>query len=285
MARESGSDVVWREKEEVRTIENNYLNNNNYKRRSSLTRHNATPSQTYFFKLSAYADKLLAHYAANPSFILPASRRNEVVSFVKSGLTDLSISRSSFTWGVPVPKDPDHVMYVWVDALTNYLTGQGYPATVPQPADVHIVGKDILRFHAVYWPAFLMSAGLDLPGTVFAHGWWTRDGQKISKSLGNVISPFDLTAAYGADAVRFFLASEVAFGSDGDFSHGQMVRKCNAVLANGYGNLNQRVCSMVYKNFDGAVPKPEGLTEEDESLLRVGYGLVEGTKGDMGDYR
>ena len=153
VARESGSDVVWREKEE-----------------------------TYFFKLSEYADRLLEHYDAHPDFIMPSSRRNEVVSFVKSGLTDLSISRSSFTWGVPVPSDPNHVMYVWVDALANYLTGQGYPGSDADPADVHVVGKDILRFHAVYWPAFLMSAGLPLPKTVFAHGWWTRDGQKVSSA-------------------------------------------------------------------------------------------------------
>ena len=253
LSRETGAECVWREKEE-----------------------------TYFFKLSEYQDRLLQHYEAHPEFILPQSRRSEVVSFVKSGLNDLSISRQSFTWGIPVPSDSSHVMYVWIDALANYLTGQGYPSTSNSwPADVHVVGKDILRFHAVYWPAFLMAAGLELPKTIFAHGWWTNEGEKISKSKGNVISPFDLIEKYGVDQTRFFMASEVTFGSDGDFDHTQMVRKCNAALANGYGNLVQRVCSMVVKNFEAKIPEPGEFEEEDRKLLEIGYGLIEETKGEV----
>ncbi|MFQ5959591.1 MAG: class I tRNA ligase family protein, partial [Alphaproteobacteria bacterium] len=205
---------------------------------------------SYFFRLSAWQERLLAFYDANPGFVGPETRRNEVVSFVKGGLTDLSVSRTSFRWGVPVPDDPDHVMYVWIDALTNYITAVGYPDTAHAeyrrfwPADLHMVGKDILRFHAVYWPAFLMAAELDPPRRVFAHGWWTNEGQKISKSLGNIIDPLALVARYGLDQVRYFLLREVPFGNDGDFSHRAMVSRMNDDLANDFGNLVQRVLSM-----------------------------------------
>ncbi|WP_262691664.1 methionine--tRNA ligase [Kordiimonas aestuarii] len=228
---------------------------------------------SYFFKLSAFEDKLLELYDSNPEFVMPKSRLNEVKSFVKGGLDDLSISRTTFTWGVPVPGADGHIMYVWIDALANYLTALGYPdeqGTDYQnfwPADVHIVGKDILRFHAVYWPAFLMAADLPLPKRVFAHGWWTNEGQKISKSLGNVIDPYELIETYGLDATRFFMLREVPFGNDGDFSRRAFVLRCNADLSNGLGNLSQRTLSMIHKNCDGQLPEPGELTSEDNLLL------------------
>lgn len=236
---------------------------------------------SYFFRLSAWEDKLLAFYEANPDFILPKSRRNEVLSFVKGGLQDLSVSRTTFKWGVPVPNDDAHIMYVWLDALTNYITACGYPDTNNEqyqkywPADVHMVGKDILRFHAVYWPAFLMAADLPTPKRVFAHGWWTNEGQKISKSLGNVIDPIDLVNKYGLDQVRYFLLREVPFGNDGDFAHSAMVTRMNSELANDLGNLSQRVLSMVVKNCDGVVPTPGEYTAEDRAMLDQAYGLLD----------
>jgi len=236
---------------------------------------------SYFFRLSAWGDRLLAFYEANPDFIAPESRRNEVISFVKSGLRDLSISRTTFNWGIKVPGDEAHIMYVWVDALTNYLTAVGYPDTESEsfkhwwPADLHMVGKDILRFHALYWPAFLMSAGLQPPKRVFAHGWWTNEGQKISKSLGNVIDPLELIATYGLDPVRYFLLREVSFGQDGDFSRRGMIQRTNGELANGFGNLAQRVLSMIAKNCDGKVPQPGPLTEQDRALLAQAPALLE----------
>ncbi|KAL9189489.1 hypothetical protein ACHAXT_009164 [Thalassiosira profunda] len=240
---------------------------------------------SYFFKLSEYQDKLLEYYEANPDFIAPESRKNEVVSFVKGGLKDLSISRTTFDWGVPVPDDDDHVMYVWIDALTNYMSALGYPNTEEGgnfakfwPASLHVVGKDILRFHAVYWPAFLMAAGLPLPKRIFAHGWWTKDGEKISKSLGNVIDPVELIDTYGVDPTRFFLMSDVTFGSDGDFSDEKMIYKVNANLSNELGNLNQRIMTLVFKNCGKAVPAEIGeLTEEDEALLATARSLRERT--------
>ncbi len=228
---------------------------------------------SYFFKLSAFEDKLLELYESQPDFVMPKSRLNEVKSFVKGGLQDLSISRTTFNWGVPVPEAEGHIMYVWIDALTNYLTATGYPNTDAEgyktfwPANVHMVGKDILRFHAVYWPAFLIAADLPLPSRVFAHGWWTNEGQKISKSLGNVIDPFELIDSYGLDPVRFFLLREVPFGNDGDFSRRSFVLRCNADLANGLGNLSQRTLSMIHKNCDGVLPEPAALTDEDTALL------------------
>lgn len=238
--------------------------------------------ESYFFKLSAFEDKLMDYYEANPDFIAPKTRRNEVTSFVDGGLRDLSVSRTSFKWGVPVPDDDEHIMYVWMDALTNYISALGYPNTDADseyskywPAALHIVGKDILRFHAVYWPAFLMAADLPLPERIFAHGWWTKDGEKISKSLGNVIDPVDLVNTYGVDQTRFFLMAETNFGSDGDFSHSAMLLKVNNNLANELGNLCQRTLSMVFKNCGSAVPTPGAFTEEDEALLASARGLHE----------
>ena len=228
---------------------------------------------SYFFRLGAWGERLLEFYARNPDFIAPESRRNEVLSFVTGGLNDLSISRTSFSWGVPVPDDPGHVMYVWLDALTNYITGVGYPDTEAAayrrywPATLHLVGKDILRFHAVYWPAFLMAAGLDPPQRVFAHGWWTNEGRKISKSLGNIIDPVALVETYGLDAVRYFLMREVPFGNDGDFSHRAMVNRINGDLANDFGNLVQRVLSMVARNCAANLPEPGPFLAEDRALL------------------
>lgn len=230
--------------------------------------------ESYFFKLSAWGDRLLELYAKNPNFIQPDARRNEVISFVKGGLRDLSISRTRLTWGVPVPDAPGHVMYVWIDALTNYISALGYPDENADlfkkfwPANVHMVGKDILRFHAVYWPAFLMAAELPVHHQVFAHGWWTIEGQKMSKSLGNVISPYDLIETYGLDQSRYFLLREVPFGNDGDFSHEQAVQRINADLANGLGNLAQRTLSMIAKNCGGKVPNHGDFTAEDKALLQ-----------------
>ena len=228
---------------------------------------------SYFFRLSAWQDKLLAYYDQNPDFILPETRRNEVVSFVKGGLKDLSVSRTTFKWGIPVPGDDAHIMYVWLDALTNYITATGFPDTEAAlykkfwPASLHMVGKDIVRFHAVYWPAFLMAAGLEPPERVFAHGWWTNEGQKISKSVGNIIDPFELIETYGLDPVRYFLLREVPFGNDGDFSHQAMVMRLNGDLANDIGNLCQRVLSMIAKNCDAQVPAHGEFEEADKALL------------------
>ncbi|AGC64210.1 Methionine--tRNA ligase [Mycobacterium marinum] len=240
-----------------------------------------TEEQTYFFRLSAYADKLLAHYEANPDFIAPEVRRNEVVSFVSGGLKDLSVSRTSFNWGVPVPGHPDHVMYVWVDALTNYLTGAGYPDTGSEaflrywPADLHMIGKDIIRFHAVYWPAFLMSAGIELPRRVFAHGFLHNRGEKMSKSLGNTIDPMGLIETYGVDQVRYFLLREVPFGQDGSYSEEAIINRINTDLANELGNLAQRSLSMIAKNLGGAVPEPGEFSAADRELLAIADGLLE----------
>jgi len=245
---------------------------------------------SYFFRLSAWGDKLLKFYEENPSFIGPESRKNEVVSFVKSGLRDLSVSRASFSWGVPVPNDPAHVMYVWLDALTNYITAVGFPDVQSEsykafwPANVHVVGKDIVRFHAVYWPAFLMAAELAPPKGVFAHGWWTNEGQKISKSLGNTIDPFELIETYGLDQTRYFLLREVPFGQDGDFSRQAMINRINADLANNLGNLTQRVLSQVQKSCGAAAPALGALTAEDEALLAQARGLLPVLRSSMEKY-
>ena len=240
--------------------------------------------ESYFFRLSAYEDRLLAHYAANPDFIGPNERRNEVASFVKGGLRDLSISRTTFDWGVKVPGDDKHIMYVWVDALTNYITGVGFPDEQSDsfktywPADIHVIGKDIVRFHSVYWPAFLMSAGIELPKRIFAHGFLFNKGEKMSKSVGNVIDPFALAAHYGVDQLRFFLLREVPFGQDGNYSHDAIVQRVNADLANDLGNLAQRSLSMVAKNLDGVTPTPGEFSAEDNAIMAAADGLLEQTR-------
>ena len=232
-----------------------------------------TTEETWFFRLSNYQDQLLALYRDNPDVIMPESRRNEVIRFVEGGLRDLSVSRTSFDWGVPVPGSPGHVMYVWVDALTTYMTAVGFPDREGEferywPADVHLIGKDIVRFHAVYWPAFLMSARLPLPKQVYGHGFiLARGGEKMSKSLGNVVDPMEMANRYGVDALRYFLLREVTFGQDGSYSHEAIVNRVNSELANSFGNLAQRSLSMIFKNLDGVLPLP-GEAEEDRALLR-----------------
>ena len=232
---------------------------------------------SYFFRLSAWQDRLLAYYESAAGRIMPEGRRREIMSFVRGGLNDLSVSRTSFKWGIPVPNDPAHVMYVWLDALTNYITALGYPEQTDLwrfwPADVHLVGKDIIRFHTVYWPAFLMAAGLEPPKHVFATGWWTVRGEKMSKSLGNVIPPADLVATYGLDPVRFFLLREVPFGNDGDFSDQALIRRMNSELANDLGNLAQRTLSQIAKNLAGVLPDPSPPTPADAALLDAANAL------------
>jgi methionyl-tRNA synthetase len=235
--------------------------------------------KSYFFKLSAYQDKLLALYANQPDFIGPDSRKNEVVSFVKSGLRDLSISRTTFDWGVKVPGDPEHVMYVWVDALTNYITGVGFPDESDAnwrywPADVHIIGKDIIRFHAVYWPAFLMSAGIPLQRRVYAHGFLFNKGEKMSKSVGNVVDPFNLANQYGVDQMRYFFLREVPFGQDGSYNHEAIVNRINADLANDLGNLAQRSLSMIAKQLGGVLPEPGEFTDADKAILAEADAMI-----------
>ncbi|WP_352772954.1 methionine--tRNA ligase [Mesorhizobium sp. M0768] len=247
-----------------------------------------TEEESYFFRLSAYQDRLLALYENSPEFVGPAERRNEIISFVKSGLKDLSISRTTFKWGVPVPGDEKHVMYVWVDALTNYITAAGYPDPTNErwsfwPANVHVIGKDIIRFHAVYWPAFLMSAGIELPKRVFAHGFLFNRGEKMSKSVGNVVDPFAMIEHYGLDQVRYFFMREVPFGQDGSYSHDAIVNRTNADLANGLGNLAQRSLKMVAKNCSGAVPKRGELTEADSAILDQAVGALAVARKAMAD--
>ena len=236
--------------------------------------------KSYFFRLSAYQDRLLALYESQPDFIGPDSRRNEVISFVKSGLKDLSISRTTFDWGVKVPNDPDHVMYVWVDALTNYITGVGFPdESDPHwrywPADVHIIGKDIIRFHAVYWPAFLMSAGVPVQKRVYAHGFLFNRGEKMSKSVGNVVDPFNLAKQYGVDQVRYFFLREVPFGQDGNYNHEAIVARINADLANDLGNLAQRSLSMIAKQLGGVLPEPGEFSDNDKAMLAQADAMIE----------
>ncbi len=231
-----------------------------------------TVEESWFFRLSAYQDKLLSLFEENPDFIRPESRRNEVMRFVEGGLRDLSISRTSFDWGVKVPGAENHVMYVWVDALTNYLTGLGYPDETEDlakfwPADLHLIGKDITRFHTVYWPAFLMSAGIDLPKQVFAHGFLLNRGQKESKSLGNVTDPGELAQLYGVDVLRYFLLREFSFGQDGSYSREAIVNRSNSELANSFGNLAQRTLSLIFKNCGGALPAVIGQDDVDEALM------------------
>ncbi|MDX3969426.1 MAG: methionine--tRNA ligase [Bradyrhizobium sp.] len=242
--------------------------------------------KSYFFRLSAYQDKLLKLYADHPDFIGPDSRKNEVVSFVKGGLRDLSISRTTFDWGVKVPGDEEHVMYVWVDALTNYITGVGFPDESDRnwrywPADVHIIGKDIIRFHAVYWPAFLLSAGIPLPKRVYAHGFLFSRGEKMSKSVGNVVDPFNLADQYGVDQMRYFFLREVPFGQDGNYNHEAIVARINADLANDLGNLAQRSLSMIAKQFGGVLPEPGDFSDNDKAILAMADGMIAASREAM----
>jgi methionyl-tRNA synthetase len=236
--------------------------------------------ESYFFRLSAYQEKLLDLYRRVPDFVLPKERFNEVASFVRGGLKDLSISRTTFDWGVRVPGNPKHVMYVWVDALTNYITAVDFPNTDSEkfrrywPANLHVIGKDIVRFHAVYWPSFLMSAGLEMPRRIFSHGFLFNRGEKMSKSVGNVIDPFALADAYGVDSLRYFFLREVPFGQDGNYSHEAIVARMNADLANDLGNLAQRSLSMVARNFGGELPAPGSFTGTDRDIIAAADGLI-----------
>lgn len=242
---------------------------------------------SYFFRLSDWTQWLLDFYRDNPAAVGPQTRLNEVRSFVSQGLHDLSISRTTFGWGIKVPGDDKHVMYVWLDALTNYITAAGYPDIDGEkfktfwPADLHMVGKDIVRFHTVYWPAFLAAAGLPTPKRVFAHGWWTIEGQKMSKSLGNAVEPLKLVEQYGLDQVRYFLMREVPFGQDGDFSRAAMIRRTNTDLANDLGNLSQRVLSFIAKNAGAAVPTPGDYSDADRSMLAATAGLLDATRNEL----
>jgi methionyl-tRNA synthetase len=236
--------------------------------------------ESYFFKLSAFTGRLLDLYKRNPDFVLPRERFNEVVSFVRGGLKDLSLSRTTFDWGIKVPGNAKHIMYVWVDALTNYITAVGYPDTDSEkfrkywPADLHVIGKDIVRFHAVYWPAFLMSAGIEVPRRIFSHGFLFNRGEKMSKSVGNVIDPFALADAYGVDPLRYFLLREVPFGQDGNYSHEAIVNRINADLANDLGNLAQRSLTMVARAFGGVLPKPQSFSAADQVILGAADAMV-----------
>jgi methionyl-tRNA synthetase len=235
--------------------------------------------ESYFFKLSAYQDKLLKLFET-PNFVLPKERLNEVASFVRGGLQDLSISRTTFDWGVRVPGNDKHIMYVWVDALTNYITGVGYPDTKSEkfkrywPAALHVIGKDIVRFHAVYWPAFLMSAGIEVPRRIFSHGFLFNRGEKMSKSVGNVVDPFTMADAYGVDPLRFFFLREIPFGQDGNYSHEAIVNRINADLANDLGNLAQRSLSMIGKAFGGVLPAPSTFSETDKTILAAADAMI-----------
>jgi methionyl-tRNA synthetase len=243
--------------------------------------------ESYFFRLSAYQQKLLDLYAKHPDFVLPKERMNEVASFVRGGLQDLSISRTTFDWGIRVPGNDKHIMYVWVDALTNYITGLGYPDTQSDmfkrywPAHLHVIGKDIVRFHAVYWPAFLMSAGLAVPKRIFSHGFLFNRGEKMSKSVGNVIDPFALADAYGVDQLRYFFLREVPFGQDGNYSHEAIVNRINADLANDLGNLAQRSLSMIGKQLGGVLPAPGAFSENDKTILAAADAMISGAREAM----
>jgi methionyl-tRNA synthetase len=242
--------------------------------------------KSYFFRLSTYQDKLLKLYESQPDFIGPEARRNEVMSFVRRGLRDLSISRTTFDWGVKVPHDPEHVMYVWVDALTNYITGVGFPDETDKnwpywPADLHVIGKDIIRFHAVFWPAFLMSAGIPVPKRVYAHGFLFNRGEKMSKSVGNVVDPFNLADQYGVDQIRYFFLREVAFGQDGNYNHEAIVARINADLANDLGNLAQRSLSMIAKQLGGVLPTPGAFSDTDRTLLSEADAMIDASRSAM----
>jgi len=263
----SVSDEAFYDEDEVENINGNKI--------SKLSGSNVewVEEESYFFKLSAWSSKLLEFYKKNPDFILPTSRKNEVVKFVEKGLKDLSISRTSFTWGIPVPKNEKHVIYVWLDALTNYISALNFPEIKDKkfkdywPADIHIIGKDILRFHAVFWPAFLLAAKLLPPKRVFGHGWILSDDKKMSKSLGNILDPIEIIKKYGIDQLRYYLVKEVSLGNDGSISMENLRNCINNDLANNYGNLCQRVFSFIKKNCGNKIPKSENLDISDKELL------------------
>ena len=263
----SVSDEAFYEKDEVEDNDGKKIS------KSSGSTVEWLEEESFFFKLSAWQDKLINYYEDNKKFILPESRRNEVIQFVKKGLKDLSISRTSFKWGIPVPKNSKHVIYVWLDALTNYISALDYPDTKSikyknfWPADVHIIGKDILRFHAIYWPAFLMAAKLPLPKRVFGHGWILSDDKKMSKSLGNILDPLEVIKKYGIDQLRYYLIKEVSLGNDGSISLENLRNCINNDLANNYGNLCQRVFSFIKKNCDNKIPKKSKLIDSDKKLI------------------
>ena len=263
----SVSDEAYYDEDEIENINGKRLS------KTSGSSVDWVEEESYFFKLSAWSDKLLDHYIKNDSFILPKSRKNEVVKFVEKGLKDLSVSRTSFSWGIPVPKNNKHVIYVWLDALTNYLSALDFPDIKNKkynnfwPADIHIIGKDILRFHAIYWPAFLMAANLPLPKKIFGHGWILSDDKKMSKSLGNILDPIKIINNYGIDQLRYYLVKEVSLGNDGSISLENLKSCINNDLANNYGNLCQRVLSFIKKNCSNKIPVPNKLTDLDKNLI------------------
>ena len=265
----SVSDEAYYDEDEITIKDNKKIS------KSSGSSVDWVEEESFFFKLSKWQNKLLEHYEKNPNFIKPSSRKNEVIQFVKKGLNDLSVSRTSFTWGIPVPKNDKHVIYVWLDALTNYISALNFPNTSDKlykkfwPASVHIIGKDILRFHAIYWPAFLMAAKIPLPKRVYGHGWILSDEKKMSKSLGNILDPLEIIDKYGIDQLRYYLTKEVSLGNDGNVSLENLKNCINNDLANNYGNLCQRVFSFVEKNCSNKIPKPKKLEKNDNNLIET----------------
>ena len=263
----SVSDEAYYTEDEIITVNNKKI------AKSSGSLVDWLEEESYFFKLSAWQNKLLEHYEKNPDFVSPNSRNNEIKQFVRSGLKDLSVSRTSFKWGIQVPNNKKHIIYVWLDALTNYISALNFPNTDDSlyknfwPADIHVIGKDILRFHAVYWPAFLMAAKLPLPLKIFGHGWILSNDKKMSKSLGNILDPLEIINKYGIDQLRYYLVKEVSLGNDGNVSMDSLKNCINNDLANNFGNLCQRVFSFIEKNCEGKLPKPKNLLREDTDLL------------------
>ncbi len=277
----SVSDEAYYDEDEIITKDNKKIS------KSSGSSVDWVEEESYFFKLSKWQNKLLKHYEKNPNFIKPSSRKNEVIQFVKKGLRDLSVSRTSFTWGIPVPKNNKHVIYVWLDALTNYISALNFPNTSDRlykkfwPASLHIIGKDILRFHAIYWPAFLMASKIPLPERIYGHGWILSDEKKMSKSLGNILDPLEIIEKYGIDQLRYYLTKEVSLGNDGNVSLGNLKNCINNDLANNYGNLCQRVFSFIKKNCSNKVPKPKKLDKKDNQLIKKLTGEIDSLIQDM----
>jgi methionyl-tRNA synthetase len=263
----SVSDEAFYNDDEIETIEGNKV------AISSKSKVEWIEEESYFFRLSKWEKPLLDYYQSHPNFIAPESRRNEVISFVKSGLKDLSVSRKSFSWGIKVPNNNDHVIYVWLDALTNYLSALNFPNTNDElfknfwPASIHLIGKDILRFHAVYWPAFLLAAKIELPSKVYGHGWILSDNEKMSKSKGNILDPLEIIKEYGLDPLRYYLIKEVSFGNDGNISQERLEDCINSDLANNFGNLCQRVTAFAIKNCESKIPEQIDFQKEDLEIL------------------